>query len=109
MQGIASVHLIEDTARGLSGLSRDVTTEGMFLWIEGEIAEGHGVEIILRLPSSAETQAGLIMWSVGKVVRIERSNGRLGVAVSFEEAEIVTPEQLKWWNCALAGSRRGPG
>jgi len=71
-----------------TGIARDVSTTGIFYYLDADIVEGMEVELLLLLPG----EAGRVTMPVrGKVVRVEkpRPAGTSGIAVAFEQMEIA--------------------
>jgi hypothetical protein len=71
-----------------TGIARDVSTTGIFLYLDADIAEGMEVELRFLLPR----EEGRVTVPVrGKVVRVERPHlvGSSGCAVAFEQMEIA--------------------
>jgi hypothetical protein len=71
-----------------TGIARDVSTTGIFFYLDADIVEGMEVELLLLLPG----EAGRVTMPVrGKVVRVEkpRPAGTSGIAVAFEQMEIA--------------------
>ena len=78
----------------LSGQTRDVSTNGVFLYTESRIAEGSNVELILILPP--ELTSGEKCWVCchAQVLRVEEGPGRnFGVAAEIRRMDIL-PEIL---------------
>jgi hypothetical protein len=69
------------------GIARDVSTTGIFLYLDANIVEGMEVEL---LPSIPRETGGVTMPVRGKVVRVERLRpvGSSGIAVAFEQMEM---------------------
>lgn len=74
-----------------TGVSRDISSSGVFLYAESNIEEGAQVEVTLTLPS--QTSLPVSMKVAGKVVRVQRSLPE-GVAIEFDRL-IITPDTLK--------------
>jgi hypothetical protein len=70
---------------GASGLTRDISATGIFFETDAPLAAGGTVNLDIAI----ETPGGPIMMSyVGRVVRLERRESRLGVAVRILESAI---------------------
>jgi Tfp pilus assembly protein PilZ len=74
-----------------TGVSRDISKEGIFLYTESEIIEGSEVELLLTLPSEEERTSMTVR---GTVVRIEKADREplSGVAIAFRKVEIAPSE-----------------
>jgi Tfp pilus assembly protein PilZ len=73
-----------------TGISRDLSDSGIFLYTESVMEVGSQVELTLTLPS--ESAHPLSTQVRGRVVRVERTPAT-GVAVEFDKVTVV-PEPL---------------
>ncbi len=81
---------INGGAHEIDGTSKDVSAEGIFFFSESEIAEGAKVELVLDLPSEHVFKGAVTLRCIGRVIRTEEDDrGQYGVAVVFENVEIV--------------------
>ncbi len=74
-----------------TGVSRDMSSSGMFLYAESQVAVGEDVEMLLTLPSG--NSEPIPMRVRGRVVRVEK-NPPTGLAVEFV-CLVIAPEPLK--------------
>jgi hypothetical protein len=78
----------------LSAQTRDVSSNGVFLYTESRMVEGSNVELVLILPP--ELASGEKCWVCGhaRVVRVEQGPGKdFGVAAEIHRVDIL-PEIL---------------
>lgn len=78
----------------LSAQTRDVSTNGVFLYTESRMAEGSSVELILILPP--ELTSGEKCWVCchAQVLRVEQGPGKsFGVAAEIRRMDVL-PEIL---------------
>jgi PilZ domain len=74
----------------LSGQTRDVSTNGIFLYTESRMVEGSDVELVLILPP--ELTSGEKCWVCchARVLRVEQGPGRdFGVAAEIKRMDIL--------------------
>ena len=74
----------------LAAETRDVSTNGVFLYTTSRMAEGSDVELVLILPP--ELTSGEKCWVCchGRVLRVERGTGReFGVAAEIRRMDIL--------------------
>ncbi len=69
-----------------TGISRDLSDTGIFLYTESSIEEGAQVELTLTLPS--ESAQPIPMQLRGRVVRVERFPAT-GIAVEFDRVTVI--------------------
>ncbi len=79
----------DGSQRRARGRSRNVTAEGIFFLMDTEIEETSRVELRLHLPSRGALDGDVVFWCVGRVVRTERLDGKIGVAVALDEVKIA--------------------
>ncbi len=70
---------------GAAGVTRDVSASGVFFETDASYAIGSPISFALNL----DTPWGKVMVRCqGKIVRLERRNKRVGVAVQFTESAL---------------------
>jgi hypothetical protein len=77
-------------AAELSAQTRDVSSNGVFLYMDSRLAEGSDVELILILPP--ELTSGQKCWVCchARVLRVEQGPGnQFGVAAEIQRMEIM--------------------
>jgi hypothetical protein len=72
----------------LAGITKDISSTGIFIYLDADVVEGIRVELLLALPEEAEKATMPIR---GKVVRVERGRlvGSPGIAIAFCQTEIL--------------------
>jgi len=75
-----------------SSLTRDVSARGAFFYLDGKLAEGTPVELILTLPAEITLTENIRVRCKGKVVRVVGTinGGKLGVAAVIDEYDFAT-------------------
>jgi len=74
----------------LTGISKDISSVGIFMHVDSSVEEGTQVELTLMLPT--ETSGSIPVPVRGKVVRVEKSCK--DIAIAFEKI-VILPETLK--------------
>ena len=72
------------------GLTRDLSSNGIFLYSEGGMAEGSKLELVVMLPP--ELGVGMGGWALcqASVVRVEHGDGRgVGIAATLDRIELL--------------------
>lgn len=69
-----------------TGISRDLSDRGIFLYTESVIEEGAEVELRLTLPSFSAHPVPMLLR--GRVVRLEKTPA-MGIAVEFDKVTVV--------------------
>ena len=73
-----------------TGISRDISASGIFLYAQPHLEKGAQVEVMLTLPSGKLPPVSLHVR--GKVVRVEESSPT-GIAIAFDRL-VIAPEIL---------------
>jgi hypothetical protein len=73
----------------LSAQSRDVSSRGVFMYVNPEFAEGVTLEFIMTLPREITLAEPIRVRCTGRVLRIENNDHRQGIAVSIENYDFV--------------------
>jgi hypothetical protein len=76
------------SAGGGEGITRNVSATGVYMEIGAEVAVGESIELTVELSSE---QGPLWLACSGQVMRVERIEGKLGVAVRFSESRLSKP------------------
>jgi hypothetical protein len=75
--------------RGTPGVTRDMSTSGVYFTCEQPLPEGSRISLTLMLDENS-THGPLKFHCHGEVVRVEPSGGQVGIAVRIEEYSILT-------------------
>jgi len=75
-----------------SSLTRDVSARGAFFYLDGKLAEGTPVEIILTLPAEITLTESIHVRCKGKVVRVVGAinGGKTGIAAVIDQYDFAT-------------------
>lgn len=88
-----SVKFLNNGHYELSGRTRDVSSRGVFMYVDSEIAEGAVMEFVMTLPPEVTLSAAIRVRCHGRVLRVEKKDGRArGVAVAIEKYDFVGQE-----------------
>ena len=82
---------IHDGIQEETSLTRDVSARGAFFYLDGCLAEGAPVELILTLPAEITLTENIRVRCRGKVVRVVSgiNGGKIGVAAAIEQYDFV--------------------
>ena len=89
------VRLMNGGVREESSLTRDVSARGAFFYLDGNLAEGTPVELVLTLPAEITLSESIRVRCRGTVVRVVGDlsgidGGKTGVAAVIERYDFVT-------------------
>ena len=69
--------------------TRDVSYRGLYFLAESGFEKGSEIDFILTLPQQVISAGDVNIRCHGRVVRVETSNGKMGVAAKIERYEFV--------------------
>jgi hypothetical protein len=73
-----------------AGLTRDLSSSGIFLYSESEIKPGSKLELVVMLPPSLGLGPGGWTLCQASVVRMEESDGKgMGIAATLDRIELL--------------------
>jgi len=73
----------------LRGVTRDVSSRGAFVYLQSDASEGTTIEFLMTLPTEITLAEPIHVLCSGKVVRVEQSSARPGLAVAIESYDFV--------------------
>jgi hypothetical protein len=71
------------------GHTRDVSSRGVFFYMNSEIAEGNQIDFVMTLPSEITLSDPVRVHCTGRVMRVNQAGGEQGVAVAIEKYDLV--------------------
>ena len=83
------VKFLDNGAYEVTGHTRDVSSRGVFFYLNSEITEGTSVDFVMTLPSEITLTDPIRVHCSGKVVRVDRAGDEQGVAVAIEKYDFV--------------------
>jgi hypothetical protein len=72
--------------------TRDVSSRGVYIYLDSEIAEGVPLEFVMTLPTEITLSDPIRVRCAGRVLRVEKNGDRQGVAVSIERYDFMSEE-----------------
>lgn len=77
-----------------TGMSRDLSSTGIFLYSESEMKAGTKLELVVMVPPGLGLGPGGWALCQASVVRVEQSGGKgMGIAATFDRVELL-PELI---------------
>ena len=86
------VKLVDQESGFMTAQTRDVSSRGVYIYLESEIAEGVPVEFVMTLPTEITLADPIRVRCSGRVLRVEKTAERQGVAVSIDRYDFVSEE-----------------
>jgi hypothetical protein len=87
-----SVRFLDTGKSELSAHTRDVSSRGVFMFLETEIAVGAPIEFVMTLPPEITLSEPIRVRCTGKVVRVDKAGQEQGVAVAIDKYDFVSEE-----------------
>jgi len=87
-----SIKFLNDGKYELTGRTRDVSSRGVFIRMNSEIAEGASLEFVMTLPPEVTLAGAIRVRCQGRVLRVEKNGQEQGVAVAIEKYDFVGEE-----------------
>jgi hypothetical protein len=87
-----SVKFLDNGRRELAGHTRDVSSRGVFMYLDTEIAAGAAIEFVMILPPEITLSDPLRVRCTGKVLRVDKSGQEQGVAVAIDRYDFISEE-----------------
>jgi hypothetical protein len=72
--------------------TRDVSSRGVYVYLDSEIAEGVPLEFVMTLPTEITLSDPIRVLCSGRVLRVEKVAERQGVAVSIDRYDFMSEE-----------------
>ena len=76
----------------VAGHTRDVSSRGVFMYLDTEISEGAPIEFVMTLPPEVTLVENIRVRCTGKVLRVTRAEQEQGVAVAIDKYDFVSEE-----------------
>jgi hypothetical protein len=87
-----SVKFVNNGRRESAGRTRDVSSRGVFMYLDTEISEGAPIEFVMTLPAEVTLAEPIRVRCTGKVLRVTRAEQEQGVAVAIDKYDFVSEE-----------------
>lgn len=87
-----SVKFLNNGRRELAGHTRDVSSRGIFMYLDTEIATGAPIEFVMKLPPEITVAEAIRVRCTGKILRVDKAAQEQGVAVAIDKYDFVGEE-----------------
>jgi hypothetical protein len=91
VEQLVSLTILEDKPQQTTGTCRDVSTGGMFCYVNRKVPNGTKIDFLLNLPSEAMLVQPVRLRGTGEVVRgfYDAANNRYGVGIRFDSVHLA--------------------
>lgn len=87
-----SVKFVDDGKQELAGHTRDVSSRGVYMYLQTEIRAEAPIEFVMTLPREITLADPIRVRCTGKVLRVDKSGQEQGIAVDIQKYEFVQEE-----------------
>jgi hypothetical protein len=87
-----SIKFLDHGRREFGARTRDVSSRGVFMYVETELTAGSPIEFVMTLPPEITLAEPLRIHCAGKVLRVDTTAQEPGVAVAIEKYDFVHEE-----------------
>jgi hypothetical protein len=87
-----SVKFLNNGKRELEGHTRDVSSRGVFMYLDGDLTAGAPIEFVMTLPPEITLADPIRVSCTGKILRVDKAAQGQGVAVTIEKYDFVGEE-----------------
>lgn len=83
------IKFVDNQTQDITGQTRDVSSRGVFFYVNSGLKEGAAIEFVMTLPSEITSADPIRVRCLGKIVRLDQMTEKLGVAVAIEKYDFV--------------------
>ena len=87
-----SVKFLNNGKRELGGHTRDVSSRGVFMYLDADITAGSSIEFVMTLPPEITLADPIRVRCTGKILRVDKAAQGQGVAATIEKYDFVGEE-----------------
>jgi hypothetical protein len=87
-----TVKLPEGEAETLTAETKDVSSRGVFFYVDSDVAEGSPIEFTLTLPPEITLTQAIRVHCTGKVVRVDQQERgkKVGIAAAIDQYDFAS-------------------
>jgi len=87
-----SVKFLDNGRQELAAHTRDVSSRGVFMYVDTEMTAGAAIEFVMTLPPEITLSDPIRVRCTGRVLRVDKSMQEQGVAVAIDKYDFVSEE-----------------
>jgi hypothetical protein len=87
-----SVKYLDNGRQKLAGHTRDVSSRGVFMYLDSEIKSGAPIEFVMTLPPEITLSNPIRVRCAGKILRVDKTAQEQGIAVKIDKYDFVSEE-----------------
>jgi hypothetical protein len=87
-----SVKFLDSRSRELAGHTRDVSSRGVFMYLDSDISTGRPIEFVMTLPPEITLSESIRIRCTGKILRVDKAAQEQGRAVTIDKYDFMGEE-----------------
>jgi len=87
-----SVKFLANGKQELAARTRDVSSRGVFMYLDTEITIDAPIEFLMTLPTEITLAEPIRVRCIGKILRVDKAEHEQGVAVAIEKYDFMGEE-----------------
>jgi hypothetical protein len=87
-----SVKFLDSRSLELAGHTRDVSSRGVFMYLDSDISAGGPIEFVMTLPPEITLSESIRVRCTGKILRVDKATQEQGLAVAIDRYEFMVEE-----------------
>jgi hypothetical protein len=87
-----AVKFLDNGRQEVAGRTRDVSSRGVFMYLETPITEGAPIEFVMTLPPEITLSQSIRVRCTGKILRVDKAAEEQGVAAAIEKYDFMGEE-----------------
>jgi hypothetical protein len=86
------VKFLDNGKQELAGHTRDVSSRGVFMYLDTEVKAGDPIEFVMTLPPEITLSNPIRVRCTGRVLRVDKTAQEQGVAAAIDKYDFVSEE-----------------
>src|SRR6266481_2394452 len=87
-----SVKFLDRSKLDRAGRTRDVSSRGVFMYLDTAIKAGDPIEFVMTLPPEVTLANAIRVRCIGSVLRVDKKGEQQGVAITIDKYDFVSEE-----------------
>lgn len=87
-----SVKFLDSRSRELAGHTRDVSSRGVFMYLDSDISAGGPIEFVMTLPPGITLSESIRVRCTGKILRVDKAAQEQGLAIAIDRYDFMVEE-----------------
>jgi hypothetical protein len=90
LEQVVAIRNLDGDFDDASGVSRDVSACGVFVYVDQQFPVGTTVELLMMMPAKQSLSETIFpLRCLGNVVRVVEHDGRYGIGIAFDKVDVI--------------------